>query len=52
MKTFLAVLLGVAIAGTAFAQTNAQSPGPVDIKPSCKERAADRKLAGAAFNSL
>lgn len=52
MKTTLAVVLFFAVGGAAFAQTNAPSSGPIDIKPSCKAQASDKKLAGAAFNSF
>jgi hypothetical protein len=52
MRMTFVVVLAFAIAGAALAQTNAPTTGPVDIKPSCKAQASDKKLAGAAFNSF
>jgi len=51
MKTTLAVVLFFAVGG-ALAQTTPPTSAPVDIKPSCKAQASDKKLAGAAFNSF
>ena len=46
MKTAALVIVIVAVASSAFAQT---AP---DSKPSCKSQATDKKLAGAALTSF
>ena len=52
MKTMSLVVLVLAIAGTAFAQTSTPVAPATDTKPSCKAQASDKKLAGAALNSF
>lgn len=52
MKTMPLVVLCVALAGTAFAQTSTPSTPSADTKPSCKAQASDKKLAGAALASF
>lgn len=52
MKTMSAVLLCLAFAGAAFAQTSPPPSPSADTKPSCKAQASDKKLAGAALTSF
>lgn len=52
MKTMSVVVLCMALAGTAFAQTGTPASPTTDTKPSCKVQASDKKLAGAALNSF
>ena len=52
MKTMSVVVLCMALAGTAFAQTSTPASPATDTKPSCKAQASDKKLAGAALNSF
>jgi hypothetical protein len=52
MKTMSVVVLCVALAGTAFAQTNTPASPTTDTKPSCKAQASDKKLVGAALTSF
>jgi hypothetical protein len=52
MKTMSVVMLSMALAGAAFAQTSTPASPATDAKPSCKAQASDKKLAGAALNSF
>jgi len=52
MKAISAAALFFAMAGAAIAQTSVPPASPVDIRPSCKIQASDKKLAGAALNSF
>ena len=52
MMTMSVVVLCMALAGTAFAQTSTPASPATDTKPSCKAQASDKKLAGAALNSF
>ena len=52
MKTMSVVVLCMALAGAAFAQTSTPASPATDTKPSCKAQASDKKLAGAALTSF